>query len=120
MAYDSFALVTRNNSFSSEAAGNFAVMKDLAFGAATFRDPTAGFGSALICVFLHFHLSLATTKKCNNIFSPFVCRPVRGWPEALGISTLDIFANLDFIQSVIKTFLAVPSSEIYSDFSFRY
>lgn len=45
-------------------------MKDLAFGAATFRDPTAGFGSALICVFLHFHLSLATTKRCNNIFPP--------------------------------------------------
>lgn len=70
LACDSFALVTGNNSFSSEAAGNFSVMKDLAFGMATFGDPAAGFDNVLICTFLRLRQSLATTQSCNSFF-PF-------------------------------------------------
>lgn len=66
LAGDSFALVAGNNSFSSEAAGNFSVMKDLAFGMATIAD------NVLICTFLHLWKPLAIAQNCNRfcLFSP--------------------------------------------------
>ena len=121
LACDSFALVTGNNSFSSEAAGNLSVMKDLAFGMATFRDPAAGFHSVLICTFLHLRQSLATTQSCNSFF-PFSPVGLRGADlKAWGFRHFTLLLTPDYAQFVTKTFTAVPSSEENcSGFSFRY
>lgn len=92
LACDSFALVTGNNSFSSDAAGNFSVMKDLAFGIATFEDPAAGFGGHLICTFLHLGKSLAIAEW-QQLLPIFSCRSVRGWAGGLGILVFDSFGD---------------------------
>lgn len=72
LAGDSFALVAGNNSFSSEAAGNFSVVKDLAFGMATLRDPATFAHNVLICTFLRLWKPLATAQNCDSfcLFSP--------------------------------------------------
>lgn len=113
--------MTGNNSFSSEAAGNFSVMKDLAFGMATFRDPAAGFDSVLICMFLRLWQSLAITQSGNS-FCPFSLVGLhRAGMKVWGFRHFTVLLTSDPTRSVTKAFTAVPSSEgNYSCFSVRY
>jgi len=118
---NSFALVTGNNSFSSEAAGNFSVMKDMAFGMATFRDPAADFDNVFICTFLHLWQSLATAQSGNS-FCPFSPVDLRGaGPKVWGFRHFTLLLTSDYASSVTKDFTAVLSSEgNYSGFSFKH
>lgn len=84
--------MTGNNSFSSDAAGNFSVMKDLAFGVVTFEDPAAGFGGVLTCTFLHLGQSLAIAEW-QQLLPIFSCRSARGWAEGLRIIVSDCFGD---------------------------
>lgn len=48
--------------------------------------------AAALSVYFYIYITLLQQQRCNSFF-PFVCRSVRGWPEALGISALDYFAD---------------------------
>lgn len=73
-----------------------------------------------LCISI-FTSSFSKNRDATVFFPPFVYRPVRGWPEALGILALDTFADLWLHSVCLWSRLFWQCHPVRSrDFSFWY